>query len=173
MRGILKYPRGWRRTLSESNCDDYEYYIDPDLSKSLSDLSLDYDSENVSIERPKKSVRFNNFVSRAIFRQNSVVSKKRNKNRKKSEKKDQAMMKTMTNLKSDKSKSVKVPEVFSEKQNGSNKDNFEGSENEKKTQNRSRQDSGYDSEENSKVSKNVINKVDQSLNWEQKKRFKK
>ena len=84
MRGILKYPRDWRRTVPESNCDDYDINdINSDVSKSMESLSIDDGIDFESIERPKKSVHFNYLVSKAVFRQNSVVSRRKKKNRKK------------------------------------------------------------------------------------------
>lgn len=161
MRGILKYPRDWRRTVPESNCDDYDINdINSDVSKSMESLSIDDGIDFESIERPKKSVHFNYLVSKAVFRQNSVVSRRKKKNRKKAEKRNQCMNKKMTK---DESKVNKDQDCPSNEEKSDHEDpELDNSD----IQNRSRQDSGYDSEENNKESKNELGKQKkQSSEW--------
>ncbi|XP_054168075.1 protein kintoun-like [Oppia nitens] len=122
--GILKYSHNWiRRTVSESSCDvipiDLDHIFDSQLSYEdvYSDDDLDLD------KKPKKNVRFNENVSKTVFRPNSSILGRRLKNQKKALK-------------------------LKNRKNGKN--DLTNKEQQKSTDcERTRQDSGYDSEDNS------------------------
>ncbi|XP_053210484.1 LOW QUALITY PROTEIN: putative uncharacterized protein DDB_G0277255 [Panonychus citri] len=94
VRGILKYPRDWnRRTLSESNCDNSDQSNLMDSHENgqtqslecISPLEASCEASTESAcssagespihdeEKPKKSVHFNCFVSKATFNINSII----------------------------------------------------------------------------------------------------
>lgn len=101
LRGILKYPPGWRRrTVSESyinnfdassNSDDYGYYgTSLDSPEILFEFDVDdvvYSEEAQDFHKPKKCVTFSEKSSTFVFRRGSSILGQRQKNQKKAKKK--------------------------------------------------------------------------------------
>ncbi|KAK0179081.1 hypothetical protein PV327_007906 [Microctonus hyperodae] len=93
-RGILKYRRNnFSRSMSESSIDD--------TAGLMSSVDLNYDSvQELNSESEcnslKKTVRFNDVVSRQLFRSNSSILGRRKKNQRKLRKKKQAHERRMS-----------------------------------------------------------------------------
>ncbi|CAD6234689.1 GSCOCG00002055001-RA-CDS [Cotesia congregata] len=93
-RGILKYGRGnFSRSVSESSIDD--------TTGLVSSIDFNYDSVQEHYSESdccslKKTVRFNDVVSRQLFRSNSSILGRRKKNQRKLRKKKQAHERRMS-----------------------------------------------------------------------------
>ncbi|XP_023220506.1 protein kintoun-like isoform X1 [Centruroides sculpturatus] len=74
-RGILKYPRCYWRTISESSDDTFWSSLDNDCTPVGS-----FDSSG---EKPKKCVRFSDQIAKTVFRANSSILGQRKKNQRK------------------------------------------------------------------------------------------
>ncbi len=135
-RGILKYPHNWmRRTVSESSCDfaitDLDHYSDNygSIEESYSEDDL-YSDDN----KPKKNVRFSDHVSKTVFRATSSILGRKSKNKKRAKNRKNSKNNEFNKIQPDST------DMSSEPIKSETNDNSLESQ-------RSRQDSGYDSED--------------------------
>jgi len=118
--------------VSESSCDFTTFELDhySDVYTSIEEI---YSEDDLYGDRPKKNVTFNDHVSKTIFRASSSILGRKSKNKKRAK-----------NRKNSKNSSESLTSQQSASENSTKK--VESDDNQLESQ-RSRQDSGYDSED--------------------------
>ncbi|CAG2110706.1 unnamed protein product [Medioppia subpectinata] len=136
-RGILKYTHNWiRRTVSESSCDAFPNFdvfdIMSDIQSSCQSLDDMYSDDDImgsagDMAKTTKNVRFSDNISKTVFRPTSSILGRKSKNQKRAKNRKNSHRKDSQSSNESSTKLQKTDKLETE---------------------RSRQDSGYDSEDN-------------------------